>query len=332
MGDEDAMPSTPGLTERSVAHSRHNRGCRHHTKPTTGATQGRTDGDTAEPTPEQPTFLQELRRFRLRKWETRSDKICYRSAQDRVGGYLSEQCEALSEINGTIKVCTINIRGFDDNDNKLELILQFIQDEEIDVMICIDAQLDMKKGHWYGKIAKRRLGVGTCTNVNPCMVDQGGSSTGSKHRVGGIFTIVSPKWGTSIVNFQKDKFGNDEGSAGVMSQVTLATASSKLNIIGTYWPNRNVATDNTLWNTLNNYVRKHRLRDSNPIALLQRVSQQWIATADKNGSRGSIVCGDLNATWTGIEAGGQTVLQHWAESFSLHSGVRQAAQRLKCDM
>ena len=163
------------------------------------------------------------------------------------------------------------------------------------------------------------------------MVIQGGN-TGTKHRVGGIFTIVSPKWGTSIVNFQKDKFGIDESSAGVMSEVTFATASAKLNIIGTYRPNRNVTTDSTLWNTLNTYVRKHRLRDNNPIALLQRVSQQWIATAYKNGSRGSILCGDLNATWTGIEAGGQTVLQQWAESFSLHSGVRQVAQRLKCEI
>ncbi|MFN9904840.1 MAG: hypothetical protein ACK56F_01780, partial [bacterium] len=105
-------------------------------------------------------------------------------------------------------------------------------------------------------------------------------------RVGGIFTIISPKWGTSLVNFQKDKFGIDDGPAGVMSQVTLSTTTAKLNIIGTYWPNRNISTDSTLWNMLNRYVRKHRLRDSSPIELLQRVSQQWIATAYKNGSRG----------------------------------------------
>jgi Ulp1 family protease len=330
VGAADDMSSITGPTDRPIQRTRNTRGCRHHTKPDVVTTASRKD-NTTEAMAEKPTFLQELRRRRLRKWETRSEKICYRSAHDRVGGYVSDQCEALYSDTGNIKVCTMNIRGFDDNDNKLELILQFIQDEDIDVMLCIDAQLDVKKGHWYGKIAKRRLGVGTCTNVNPCMVVQGGN-TGTKHRVGGIFTIVSPKWGTSIVNFQKDKFGIDESSAGVMTQVTLATATAKLNIIGTYWPNRNVTTDSTLWNTLNTYVRKHRLRDNNPIALLQRVSQQWIATAYKNGSRGSILCGDLNATWTGIEAGGQTVLQQWAESFSLHSGVRQVAQRLKCEI
>jgi hypothetical protein len=62
------------------------------------------------------------------------------------------------------------------------------------------------------------------------------------------------------------------------------------------------------------------------------VSQQWIATAYKNGSRGSILCGDLNATWTGAEAGGQTLLQQWADSFTLQNGVRQVAQRLHCEM
>ena len=166
---------------------------------------------------------------------------------------MSKALEHLPVDGGTISVCTMNMRGFDDNDNKLELVLQFIQDESIDVMICTDSQLDEKKGHWYGKIAKRRLGVGTRTNVNPCMVEHGDGSTGVK-RVGGIFTIVSPKWGTSLVNFQKDKFGNDDGPAGVMSQVMLSTEASKLNIIGTYWPNRNISTDSTLWNTLNFFL------------------------------------------------------------------------------
>ena len=97
--------------------------------------------------------------------------------------------------------------------------------ERIDVMVCIDAQLDVKRGHWYGKIAKRRLGIGTRTNVNPCITDYGNGSSSFK-RVGGIFTILSPRWGTSLVGFQKDQFGPDGGSAGVMSQVTLATKAN----------------------------------------------------------------------------------------------------------
>ena len=72
-----------------------------------------------------------------------------------------------------LTVYTINVAGFYDGDTKLELILQYIQDEGMDVMVCIDAQLDAKRGHWYGKIAKRRLGIGTRTNVNPCISDYG---------------------------------------------------------------------------------------------------------------------------------------------------------------
>ena len=53
-----------------------------------------------------------------------------------------------------ISVCTINVAGFDEQDTKLELLLQFMHDEDIDVLVCIDAQLDEKRGHWYGKEAK----------------------------------------------------------------------------------------------------------------------------------------------------------------------------------
>ena len=326
VGDDTVQVDELGTPDPPPAHHRR-RGCRHHTR-------FQKPASVAEPDVEKdkPTFLQELRRSRIRKWEKRSNKVHYRSAQDRVGGFLTARCEELSLDAGTITVCTMNVRGFGDDDNKLEMILQFCQDESIDVMVCIDAQLDEKRGHWYGKICKRRLGVGTRTNVNPCMVSTDGQRSGPKHRVGGIFTIIGPKWGTSLVNFQKDKFGIKDGPAGVMSQVTLATSDSQLNIIGTYWPNKNETTDMTLWNTLNRYVHQHRLRDSTPIDLLQRVSQQWIATAFKNGARGSILCGDLNATWTGVEPGGQTILQHWADSFSLNSGVRQVARRLNCDM
>jgi len=35
--------------------------------------------------------------------------------------------------------------------------------------------------------------------------------------------------GTCLVGFQKDQFGPDGGSAGVMSQVTLATKQGQLN-------------------------------------------------------------------------------------------------------
>ena len=86
-------------------------------------------------------------------------------------------------------MCTINVAGFDEGDTKLELILQFIQHEGIDVMVSTDAQLHAKRKHWYGKIAKRRLGIGKRTNVNPCILDYGTGATGSFKRVSCIFTI-----------------------------------------------------------------------------------------------------------------------------------------------
>ena len=120
-----------------------------------------------------------------------------------------------------------------------------------------------------------------------------------------------------------------------MTEVTLATKNSRQNIIGAYWPNRHGIRDSSeqnLWKCLNRYVLQHKRRDSNPTELLQRVAMQWIATAHKNGSRGSILCGDLNATWVNGESGGQSVLHNWAQQFSLQNGPYRVAQQLQCHM
>ena len=170
---------------------------RHHTRPhRSPASDGEEEREAQNSESELPTFLEELRRQRLKRWEQRKSTITYRTAHDRVGGYVSavaEDCDSSqTSEQHRLTVCTINVVGFDDWDTKLELILQFIQDERIDAMVCIDAQLDAKRGHWYGKIAKRRLGTGTRTNVNPCISDYGSGATGSFKRVGGISTILSP--------------------------------------------------------------------------------------------------------------------------------------------
>ena len=51
--------------------------------------------------------------------------------------------------------------------------------------------------------------------------------------------------------------------------------------------------------------------DNTPIQLMQRTAAVWTQTAIKNGAKGTIIRGDLNATWTGNEAGGQTVLERF---------------------
>ena len=140
----------------------------------------------------------------LKRWEQRKSTVTYPTVHDRVGGYVSATAEVIDNHQTSdehrLTVCTIHEAGFDDGDTKLELILQLMQDEGIDVMVSIDAQLDAKRGHWYDNIAKRRLGIGTRSNVNPCISDYG-TGGGIFKRVGGIFTILSPRWGTSLVGF-----------------------------------------------------------------------------------------------------------------------------------
>ena len=60
---------------------------------------------------------------------------------------------------------------------------------------------------------------------------------------------------------------------------------------------------------------------------MQRTAAVWTQTAIKNGAKGTIICGDLNATWTGKEAGGQTVLERWAGDFRFINGLRQLADK-----
>ena len=60
---------------------------------------------------------------------------------------------------------------------------------------------------------------------------------------------------------------------------------------------------------------------------MQRTIVVWTQTAIKNGAKGTIVCGDLNATWTGNEAGGQSVLERWAGDFRFQNGLRTLAEK-----
>ena len=60
---------------------------------------------------------------------------------------------------------------------------------------------------------------------------------------------------------------------------------------------------------------------------MQRTAAVWTQTAIKNGAKGTILCGDINATWTGNEAGGQTVLERWAGDFRFQNGLRKLAEK-----
>ena len=206
-----------------------------------------------------PSQEQIAKRERLDRWRaTNLSGVQYTGGMDRVGDYSSDKMHMVEESR-IIRVCTLNINGLDDN--KLELVLQFFAEERIDVLFLIDARLDAKSGRFTGKKVKRRLGTGTRTHTNPCILDYGMDQTGGFKRIGGIFVIISPKWGTSLKNIQDDQLGPNDGPAGVMSQITLATSDGYLNIIGSYWPNKHGAADTSeqnLWRCLARYVAGHR--------------------------------------------------------------------------
>ena len=77
---ERSLPTRPVRQRRQ-----HPRPCRHRTRPSHGTVNGDGVTDTQQCVTEQTTFLQELRRLRLKRWEQRSNISKYRTAQDRVG-------------------------------------------------------------------------------------------------------------------------------------------------------------------------------------------------------------------------------------------------------
>ena len=147
---------------------------------------------------------------------------------------------------------------------------------------------------------------------------------------GGNLAMIGLKWGTSLGQVQDDKFGLAGASAGVRTQLILNTTDGSINIMGAYWPNKHSAgdtSDQNLRQCLSRYVLRHRLKDDTPIQLMQCITAVRTQTAIKNGAKGTIICGDLNATWTGNEAGGQTVLERWAGDFRFTNGLRQLADK-----
>ena len=120
-----------------------------------------------------------------------------------------------------------------------------------------------------------------------------------------------------------------------MTQSPIKTVEGDLLLIGTYWPIKHDTrgtADQNLWSCLSKYVEKHRGGDANPTAMLQRKVTQWGRTAAKHGARGTILAGDLNATWRVRESGGQLSLRDWAEGLQIENGPGQIADRRHLDM
>ena len=319
INEQEPLQKGGELPTNATRHVKKKQGCRHHVRK--GTNKEATHVQTTETvTEDQRMERQELDRG---KTDTTTTKIYYQG-EGRVGG----KGKRNSQVEPNIRVGTLNVNGL--NENKLELILQFFAEENLDVLMLVDTRLEQKTGKYMGKKIKRRLGPGTRTHITPCILDYETDATTGFRKVGGLISIISPKWGTSIREFQDDKFGPNGASAGVMTQATLSTINGDINIIGAYWPNKhgsNDTSDQNLWRCLQRYILKHRMIDRSPTDLLQRVAGVWTQTAIKNGARATILCGDLNATWTGAEGGGQAILTHWADGMSFSNGIRTIAQQ-----
>ena len=125
-----------------------------------------------------------------------------------------------------MKIATFNVMGL--TREKLDFLLQYMASENIDVLSCIDAQLSAKSVKVYGKIAKNTLGAGTVTHCAP-RLSHFGRESGTKYRkVGDIFMIIGPKWGSSHTKFAMDMLGPGGSTAGVLARTTVSTTDGDI--------------------------------------------------------------------------------------------------------
>ena len=75
------------------------------------------------------------------------------------------------------------------------------------------------------------------------------------------------------------------------------------------------------------YVLRLRLVENTPIQLMQRTTAVWTQTAIQNGAKSTIVCRNLNATWTGNEDGGQSIQKRWAGDFRFQNRLQTLAEK-----
>ena len=88
-----------------------------------------------------------------------------------------------------------------------------------------------------------------------------------------------------------------------------------------------MSTKTRIWINIARMIKYSNLSDRTPLAYLQIISLQWILTADRHGRKGTILCGDLNASWTASKKSGQYLLGIWAQHNNFINGLRQIADR-----
>ena len=230
-----------------------------------------------------------------------------------IGGYKDAHA---AKVASQLTVCYVNLNGL--SDTKLDLLHHLVRQHNIDVLICVDSQLSEKEGTRYKKRTKAFFGPFSRVHFSTVKSEDSRRHK-AKPRVGGVYCIVTPKWGQSLLTCVDDKT-----NLGVITCLPLRTADGVITIMGSYWPNRYTDTTasqhpHSLWSAVQSWLHHHNQEES-PIDYTQRLSIQWITKAFNDGSQGVIYGGDLNATWTASEPGGCYVLAPWAAEHDLING------------
>ena len=184
------------------------------------------------------------------------------------------------------------------------------------MLICVDSQLLDKDGTRLKKNTKTFLGPFARVHFS-VVKSEDFRRHKAKPRVGGVYCVISPKWGQSLLTCVDDKM-----NLGILTCLPFRTADGIISVLGTYRPNRYTEAtaqqhSHSLWSAVQFWLHRNN-HDESPIEYTQRLAIQWITKAFKDGAQGVIYGGDLNATWTASEQGGCCVLAPWAEEHDLN--------------
>ena len=102
---------------------------------------------------------------------------------------------------------------------------------------------------------------------------------------------------------------SDDSGCGILTEVQLRTVQGSIHILGTYWPSKPgskyiKADAGNLWSRVTTFLQS-RHNSRSPIHYVQHLAHSWTQTAASNGAQAIILAGDLNATVSSTERGGQ---------------------------
>ena len=138
-----------------------------------------------------------------------------------IGGYKNTLA---AQVKSQLTVCYVNLNGL--TDTKLDLLHHLIRQHNIDVLICVDCQLSEKEGNRLKKRTKAFLGPFARVST---VTEETSRRYKAKPRVGGVYCIVAPKWGQSLLTCVDDKT-----NLGIITYLPLRTADGIITIMGTY--------------------------------------------------------------------------------------------------